>query len=171
VKIQSSAPSNIALIKYMGKTDSTNNRPTNSSLSFTLDNLRTFVEITPLDSERDQWEALAGEDLLPVELSEKGRARFLAHFAFLKLEWGLEGHYQIRSASNFPSDCGLASSASSFAALTLATARLAEEKGREVPDVFIFVSFDDGSLGDVGTGGHSSGGISDATLGSCGGRR
>ena len=42
-----SAPSNIALIKYMGKTDEQDNRPTNRSLSYTLNHLRTTVELTP----------------------------------------------------------------------------------------------------------------------------
>ncbi len=40
-----SAPSNIALIKYMGKVDTATNKPTNSSLSWTLNSLRSFVRI------------------------------------------------------------------------------------------------------------------------------
>ncbi|GJM07142.1 MAG: diphosphomevalonate decarboxylase [marine bacterium B5-7] len=43
--IQASAPSNIALIKYMGKIDFEKNLPTNPSLSFTLENLRSYVEL------------------------------------------------------------------------------------------------------------------------------
>ncbi|MCB0367807.1 MAG: diphosphomevalonate decarboxylase, partial [Bdellovibrionales bacterium] len=50
----------------------------------------------------------------------------------LKDLWGIEGTYCVRSANNFPSDCGLASSASSFAALTLATAELARDKKPEL---------------------------------------
>lgn len=52
--------------------------------------------------------------------------RFLEHWKFLKGKWNVEGSFVIRSANNFPSDCGLASSASSFAALTLAAKEVVE---------------------------------------------
>lgn len=119
-----SAPSNIALIKYMGKIEGTGNKPTNGSLSYTLENLRTFVRLTEIDGGQDQWKALVREDLQPLELSEKGQQRFLKHFAFLKNKWGVNKSFLVESANNFPSDCGLASSASSFAALTLAAAEM-----------------------------------------------
>jgi diphosphomevalonate decarboxylase len=119
--VESSAPSNIALIKYMGKADSNLNRPTNSSFSFCLENLRTYVRIRrDLNLQNDIWNPLVRTDLLPIELSDKGKKKFLNHFEYLKREFKLEGYYEIQSANNFPSDCGLASSASSFAALTLA---------------------------------------------------
>lgn len=117
--IESSAPSNIALIKYMGKSDATVNRPTNASLSWTLENLRTFVRIQKrTDLSADQWAAFLRPDLRPIDLSVKGKDKFLTYFSLLKKEFKLSGFYQIESANNFPSDCGLASSASSFAALT-----------------------------------------------------
>lgn len=116
---KNSAPSNIALIKYMGKIEGQKNQATNKSLSYALEHLRTFVEIT-LDNklQEDQWQPLIGHGLYSLELSEKGRKRFLDHFLFLKDKWGIKNNYLIKSANNFPSDCGLASSASSFAALT-----------------------------------------------------
>jgi len=117
---EASAPSNIALIKYMGKVDATSNRPTNSSLSWTLNNLRTFVRIKQNAAlEQDRWSAYVRDDLRPIELSEAGRKKFLDFFAKLKIEFKLSGFFEIESANNFPSDCGLASSASSFAALTM----------------------------------------------------
>ena len=119
--VEASAPSNIALIKYMGKIENSGNRPTNSSFSYCLEKLRTFVRIKPSDSStEDTWAPYKREDLRPIELSEKGRAKFLNHFAMLKKEFQLTGFYQLESANNFPSDCGLASSASSYAALTQA---------------------------------------------------
>jgi diphosphomevalonate decarboxylase len=122
VKIEASAPSNIALIKYMGKTAASGNLPTNASLSFTLEHLRSFVTLEPAET-RDEWRPLEG---LPVlALSDTGREKFLAHFARLKGHWQIPGFYNVRSGNNFPSDCGLASSASSFAALTRATYELA----------------------------------------------
>lgn len=119
-----SAPSNIALIKYMGKIEGSGNKPTNGSLSYTLENLRTYVRLTELESGTDQWKALERDDLEKIELSEKGRQRFLTHFKKLKEKWQIQKNFLIESANNFPSDCGLASSASSFAALTLAAAEM-----------------------------------------------
>jgi len=128
VKIEASAPSNIALIKYMGKEPGVGNRPANSSLSYTLEHLRSFVTLEA--SDRDEWAPLEGFD--PIELSQDGLNKFLSHFAHLRLEWGIEGRFKIRSANNFPSDCGLASSASSFAALTMAAYALAKKQKPEL---------------------------------------
>lgn len=111
--IEVSAPSNIALIKYMGKEQG--NIPANASLSYSLKHLRTRLSLQP--AEFDDWQALDSD--YPIVLSEKGKARYLAFFAQLKEYFGLQGNFLLRSANNFPSDCGLASSASSFAALTL----------------------------------------------------
>jgi diphosphomevalonate decarboxylase len=125
------APSNIALIKYMGKVaaGSSGNRSTNSSLSLTLDHLRTRVRISkvagPVGSMT--WTPLEEPGFYAPSLSEKGRARFLAHAerCLRRLDIQLDGALKIESGNGFPSDCGLASSASSFAALTLAFAKLA----------------------------------------------
>lgn len=127
MKVLKSAPSNIALIKYMGKVETPGNHPTNSSLSYTLDHLRTFVQITLLEKGEDQWKPLSGSQYTPFELSEKGQQRFLKHFQKMKAIWGVEKSFLIESANNFPADCGLASSASSFAALTLAAAEILQQ--------------------------------------------
>lgn len=140
--VESSAPSNIALIKYMGKIEGSGNKPTNSSLSYTLEHLRSFVRITlqPSFTEEDQWEALTkneqGENLYPIELSEKGKKKFLVHFDTLKKQWGVKQFFLIQSANNFPSDCGLASSASSFAALTKAAAEIFQKIKPQSPSFY-----------------------------------
>jgi diphosphomevalonate decarboxylase len=55
-------------------------------------------------------------------------------FTKLKTQAGLEDAFEIRSGNNFPSDAGLASSASSFAALTQAAlTAFAEIKGEKAP--------------------------------------
>ncbi len=127
------APANIALIKYMGKvnTPTSRNRPTNSSLSLTLNNLITRVEIRPLTSSAntyDIWAPLVADGFIETQLSDSGRRRYLAHFEFLKQKLSVHGTFEIRSANNFPADCGVASSASSFAALTMATYKLAQSQ-------------------------------------------
>ncbi len=126
MKISKSAPSNIALIKYMGKVDGLGNKPANASVSYTLEHLRTHVEIERISSAngRDQWQPLQIEGAFPLALKPTGQEKFLNHFGRLKEKWGIKDTYLIKSANNFPSDCGLASSASSFAALTWGAAEL-----------------------------------------------
>ncbi len=128
---QASAPSNIALIKYMGKIG-TGNVSSNASLSYTLNHLKTFVEIQTHNSVQDIWEplALAGQPTPPI--SQKGQERFLKHFSLLKEKLNLKGSFTVRSNNNFPSDCGLASSASSFAALTLTAYQVAKEQNPQI---------------------------------------
>jgi diphosphomevalonate decarboxylase len=115
--IQVSAPSNIALIKYMGKV-SAQNTPTNASLSWTLEGLRSFVELQVCDEPNDQWSALSGFEEL--KMSAQGQAKFLKHVERCRQFLGGKEKFSIKSANNFPSDAGIASSASSFAALTKA---------------------------------------------------
>jgi diphosphomevalonate decarboxylase len=112
---QASAPSNIALIKYMGKTADGSNTGVNPSLSLTLPHLLSHVEMTENTLGHDQWSSLDGQ----LKLSETGRAKFLNHLQFLKKVYLVEDRFfTVRSKNDFPSDCGIASSASSFAALT-----------------------------------------------------
>ena len=128
MKYLSSAPSNIALIKYMGKDKAEINTPTNTSFSYTLDHLRTYVELEVLKNKESFWQPLKTSEFLTkeeitslneIELNDKSQKRFLQHLERMKNKWGIKKNFIVRSASNFPSDCGLASSASSFAALTL----------------------------------------------------
>jgi diphosphomevalonate decarboxylase len=122
--IQVQAPSNIAYIKYMGKIKSEGNVPTNSSLSLTLNKFITEVHLSLPNQEKDSWEPLVKDSFYPLELSEFGKSKFLNFFYNLKEVFQIKGFYSIKSANNFPSDCGIASSASSFAALTLAAYKL-----------------------------------------------
>ncbi len=136
------APANIALIKYMGKKTAatttapgSRNRPTNSSLSMTLNHLFSRVEIHSKasgEANYDTWAPLNLDGFLVTNLSESGRRRYLAHFEFLKQKLAINGSFEVRSANNFPSDCGVASSASSFAALTLAAYRLAQSQHADI---------------------------------------
>ena len=132
IKYQASMPANIALIKYMGRVNQT---PLNASLSYTLTQHKSYVCIEALDDAPhapDLWQALEGETLQPLHLSPAGQKRFLKHFQFLKQKWGIRGAYCVRSGNTFAADCGLASSASSFAALTQATYQLAQNEQKQV---------------------------------------
>jgi len=121
-KWSATAPSNIALIKYMGKKDVSQNLPDNPSLSYTLPHLVTKVEIEQSDLNEDIWEPLKEDGYYELSLNPRESARYLKHFQFLKEKFEIKGFFKVRSANNFPENCGLASSASSFAALTNAAA-------------------------------------------------
>lgn len=131
---QAFAPSNIALIKYMGKlaTETESNRPANSSISFSLNGFKTHVRASVIDGAAEPlvWAPLRKAGLQAPQLSEHGRLRFLRHAerVMKRIGAGLPRGKSIliESANDFPSDCGLASSASSFAALTMAVAGLFE---------------------------------------------
>lgn len=125
---KASAPSNIALIKYMGKESGGANVAVNPSLSMTISTFRTSVEIER-SSGPDAWALLPGSSPLRAESAE----RFLRFFTQLKLSQEIAGGFTVRSGNNFPSDAGLASSASSFAALTMAACQAFAEIKNQPP--------------------------------------
>jgi diphosphomevalonate decarboxylase len=106
------APPNIALVKYWGVRDRALALPYNSSISVTLDRLRsrTTVRFDPAasgDSVVLNGEAATGGP-------RDGVVRFLDRVRALAR---IETRALVESANNFPTASGLASSASGFAAL------------------------------------------------------
>ena len=83
------APANIALIKYMGKTQLEGNIPANPSLSYTLNDLLSFVEIEPHSGHADTWEPLdlPGDATHTFKLSDAAQQRYLAHLNYLKRQF------------------------------------------------------------------------------------
>jgi diphosphomevalonate decarboxylase len=130
------APANIALIKYMGKKDEQFNNPDNSSLSYTLNNFLSTVKLERINSNKDVWKPLTIQGLPQFILSEAGENKFLNHLAYIKKYFGYEGGFLVQSNNNFPHSSGMASSASSFAALTrCALFALSELMQIEMPSV------------------------------------
>jgi diphosphomevalonate decarboxylase len=120
----SEAPSNIALIKYMGKREG--NIPCNISLSHTLNKFTTRVSL----------EICSGKDDFSNEigLPQKSVDRFLEHLKRIKYRYNYGGFFLVKSFSNFPHSAGIASSSSSFAALTMCSlAAICEIKGVNLP--------------------------------------
>lgn len=108
------APSNIALCKYWGKRDAELNLPINGSLSISLGDLGTTTTLTPAadgsDSVSLNGRLLSAED----KFSQKV-------FAYLDLfRRGQDLPVAVTTVNTIPTAAGLASSASGFAALTLA---------------------------------------------------
>lgn len=109
-------PSNIAFIKYWGKRDESQQWPSGDSLSMTLDTACTITTARLHDGAKDLLE-LNGRLLWPNEpRSEKP----LAHIERLRGLLGYKARLELTSRNTFPSDCGIASSASGLGALTLA---------------------------------------------------
>lgn len=135
-KASTTAPVNIAVIKYWGKRDPALNLPTNSSLSVTLaqSDLRTHTTASCSPSYPANQDAL----ILNGAPQDVSGARTQACFRELRaLRKKLEDAdaslpklstfpLKIVSENNFPTAAGLASSAAGFAALVQAIANLYE---------------------------------------------
>jgi diphosphomevalonate decarboxylase len=109
--------SNIAFIKYWGVSDQTLNIPLNNSISMTLADAHTTTTVAWDVDRRLSADSvtLDGEELSP------GKARRIVdHLDRLRALAGVDFCAQVTSANNFPTASGIASSASGFAALTVA---------------------------------------------------
>jgi diphosphomevalonate decarboxylase len=159
------APSNIAIIKYMGKRDASSNLPENGSISVTLDDLCTLAELeassTPgvrwvpeMPACAKGWQPVHGSAELRPEvpaLSPEGAAKIARHVeraleacGDLLPSFGLKARaldrenrgFTLRTANTFPQASGIASSASAFAAVTLAAAQARAAHPAEFASVF-----------------------------------
>lgn len=110
--VRAVAHPNIALVKYWGKRDDELNIPATPSLALTLGGLRTITEI-----------ALAEVDSVTLDGRLVTDAKLAAWLARLRRNFDIPP-LAIESASDFPSSSGLASSASGFAALSLAVSAI-----------------------------------------------
>lgn len=118
------APSNIALIKYWGKRDVSAQWPANDSLSMTLSAAHSLTSAVLTPDEPDclmlNGKALAADDPRAKKaLAHVARLRHIV--AAERGEGTVQAGLTLTSENSFPSDAGIASSASGFAALTLAT--------------------------------------------------
>jgi diphosphomevalonate decarboxylase len=111
------APSNIAFIKYWGKRDAELQWPANDSLSMTLSACKTITTVKRIDGDRDVFHFAGVTVSSDVEPSHK----VFRHLQFLRKELNIARALEVESRNLFPTGCGVASSASGFAALTLAT--------------------------------------------------
>jgi diphosphomevalonate decarboxylase len=115
------APSNIAFIKYWGARDPERALPFNPSISMTLSQCvsRCTVEYLPeSDSVQVLWRDREGLAAAPGPFAEG----VIRHVERLCAWAGTSGGFRIATENSFPTGAGMASSASGFAALTLATA-------------------------------------------------
>lgn len=111
---------NIAFIKYWGNRDAALRLPANGSISMNLDGLETrstvhFKEGLPSDEVKINGRLAGGK-------AHNRVAKMLDEVRELA---GIQFYAKVESGNNFPSGAGIASSASAFAALALASTRAA----------------------------------------------
>jgi len=112
------AHSNIAFIKYWGNIDHDLRLPANSSISMNLRDLHTTTTV--------EWLPTISADSLTINGSDadkKALDRVSAHLDRIRKRLDIDMFAKVQSVNNFPMGTGIASSASSFAALTLAAVR------------------------------------------------
>jgi diphosphomevalonate decarboxylase len=115
MKITAMAPANIAVIKYWGRKDDALRLPANNSISI---NLSRFSTVTSVEFLRELRADVVSIDGRRVEGVEK--SRIVAQLQRVRQMADVHVPARVESNNNFPKGTGLASSASGFAALTLA---------------------------------------------------
>lgn len=111
------APSNIAFVKYWGKKDEKLRIPENGSISMTLDKLTTTTTVDFDDGCSEDEVVIDGEVAIGRE-----RERVVRHLDRVREMAGMDLKAKVESRNSFPKSKGLSSSASGFAALSMAGA-------------------------------------------------
>lgn len=106
---------NIAVIKYWGRKDEALRVPANNSISINLSDISTVTTV--------EFMSGPGADIIYIDgrpVEEAEQSRISAHLDRIRKMAGIHGSARVESRNNFPKGTGLASSASGFAALSLA---------------------------------------------------
>ncbi|MCY3866778.1 MAG: diphosphomevalonate decarboxylase [Chloroflexi bacterium] len=109
------AHSNIAFVKYWGNRDHRLRLPANSSISMNLADLHTTTTVA--------WERSLRQDTLRINgalAADSALERVRNHLDMLRERFKTRRYARVCSMNNFPMGTGIASSASAFAALTMA---------------------------------------------------
>ena len=109
------AHSNIAFVKYWGNRDHRLRLPANSSISMNLADLHTTTTVA--------WDSKLEQDTLRINgalAADSALERVRNHLDMLRERFKTRRYARVCSMNNFPMGTGIASSASAFAALTMA---------------------------------------------------
>lgn len=114
MKATAVAPSNIAFIKYWGRKDEELRLPENGSISMCLSDLSTTTTV--------EFDEKIVEDVVIIGgmTDDKEAGRAVKHLDRVRKLAGIPLKAKVISENNFPTGTGLSSSASGFAALTVA---------------------------------------------------
>lgn len=119
MKATAIAPSNIAFIKYWGRKDEILRLPENGSISMNLSDLLT---ITTVEFDKKYKE---DEIIINDQKEENEGNRAIKHLDRIRKLSKINLKAKVVTKNNFPTGTGLSSSASGFAALTVAGAKAA----------------------------------------------
>lgn len=114
MKKTAKAPSNIAFVKYWGRKDEELRLPENGSISMCLSNLQTTTTVEFSDEYKEDEIIINGVK----ESLENNRA--VKHLDRIRALARIDTKARVDTSNNFPTGTGLSSSASGFAALTMA---------------------------------------------------
>jgi len=148
-KTTARAYSNIALVKYWGKQDAGLRLPMNSSVAIALDQIYTTTTV----EFGDQY----SKDLVEIDgdqFSDEESQRVIDHLDRVRKLVGIHLKAKVVTKNNFPKGAGAASSASGFAALSLAATKAAGINLSQ-KDLSILARFGSGSASRSITGGVS----------------
>jgi len=118
MKASSISFANIALIKYWGKRNEKLILPYNSSISVTVDKLKTHTTVD-FDKKYNQDIFVLNEKEMKRNSTEY--IKYIGNFLkIVRKKYNIKLNVRIESKNNFPTSAGLASSASGFSALAMA---------------------------------------------------
>lgn len=119
MKATAKAPSNIAFIKYWGKKDEELRLPENGSISMCLSDMTTTTTV------EFSKEYVRDEIVINNERESNKDNRAIKHLDRVRKMAGISQKAKVVSVNSFPTGTGLSSSASGFAALSLAASKAA----------------------------------------------
>jgi len=135
MKATALAPANIAFIKYWGKRDEKLRLPMNSSISMNLSGAYTVTTVEfSRDVPSDQVVFVSVEQFTEkkrprkcsefptIGVSREEERRVIRHLDVMRKQAGVSWKARVATGNSFPKSAGIASSASGFAALTVAAA-------------------------------------------------
>lgn len=123
MKATALAPSNIAFIKYWGRKDEDLKLPSNGSISMNLSGLTTTTTVEFSSEYKEDEITINGAR--ETEGPKGTRERIILHLDRVRKLAGINEKAKVVSENSFPRGTGLSSSASGFAALTLAATKAA----------------------------------------------
>lgn len=115
MKATAKAPANIAFIKYWGRKNEILRLPANDSISMNLSEVFTITTVEFSEGyEKDEVEHIG------KEMDKKEEKRIIDHLDRIRNLAKIKTFAKVLTKNNFPTGTGIASSASGFAALTVA---------------------------------------------------
>jgi len=120
MKATALAPANIAFVKYWGKKNTELTLPQNSSISMNLEGIHTITTVDFSEKYTVDQIYVTFFNEQEQQLTGKKASRIINQLNRLREMAQINLPACVKSINNFPADAGIASSASAFAALTLA---------------------------------------------------